>query len=219
MIKKNDFIEIEFTARTLEGDIFDTNIKEDAQKINLKIEPKPLIICISQNMILPSIDEFLTGKSIGEYQLELSPEKAFGFRKRELVKTMPLSVFRNSQNPPYPGAVFSFDNMLGKVTSVSGGRVIVDFNNPVAGKSVVYDLKVKKIIDNQEEKIKSLFSVFFGSEIPFKVQENRIIIEADRKFKQLFQAFSPKFKEILNLDLEVKEKPEKEANEQKEEKK
>jgi len=39
MIKKNDFVEIEFTGKILDtGEIFDTNIKEEAEKINPKIE-------------------------------------------------------------------------------------------------------------------------------------------------------------------------------------
>ena len=56
-LKQNDFIEIEFTGKVRDGDIFDTNIKEDAKKINLDIKTRPLIICIGQNMILPAIDE------------------------------------------------------------------------------------------------------------------------------------------------------------------
>lgn len=206
MIKKNDFVQIEYTGKVQGGDIFDTNILEDAKKIGLKIEEKPLIICIGQGMILPSIDDFLTGKEIGEHDLKLEASKAFGHRKREMIKTMPISVFKNSQTPPYPGAVFSFDNMLGKVTSVSAGRVIVDFNNPVAGKDVEYKLIVKKIIENNEEKVKALMTAFWGKDVPFKIEGNKIEIETEKNFAKFFEMFSDKFKQILNLELEIKEK-------------
>ena len=208
-IKKNDFVEIEYTGKVQGGDIFDTNIKEDAKKIELKIEPKPLVICIGQGMILPAIDDFLTGKPVGEYSLELKAEKAFGLRKREMIKILSLNVFRNSDRYPQPGMVFSFDNMLGKVTSVSGGRVTVDFNNPVAGKDVHYKLIVKKIIEDSHEKVKALMSAFWGKDVPFKLENNKIVIETEKNFAKFFDMFNDKFKEILNLELDIKEKIEK----------
>ena len=70
-LQRNDFVDLEFTARVRDGDIFDTNIKDDAKKINLEIETNPLVICLGQGMILPSIDEFLIGKIPGKYTLEI----------------------------------------------------------------------------------------------------------------------------------------------------
>ena len=115
-LQKNDFVELEFIGKVKGGDIFDTNIKEEAKKINLELESRPLIICLSQNMILPSIDEFLIGKDIGKYALELSPEKAFGNRDRTLIKTLPIRIFMEKKVYPQPGMMFEFDNVLGKVS-------------------------------------------------------------------------------------------------------
>lgn len=218
-IKKNDFIEIEYTGKVKDGIIFDTNIKEDAKKIELKIDPKPLVICIGQGMILPAIDDFLIEKELGNYTLELTADKAFGLRRRDLIKTMSLSAFKTSDQYPSPGMVFSFDNMLGKVVSVSGGRVIVDFNNPVAGKDVVYELRAKRILDNVEEKAKAATSILFGKEVPFKLENNKIIIETEKNFASFFLMFKEKIKEMLNLDLEIKEKPEKKQEIKKQEEK
>jgi len=206
-LKKNDFVEIEYTGKTKDGEIFDTNIEEEAKKINLDIKTRPLIICLGQNMILPSIDEFLIGKEIGEYILELFPEKAFGNRNRNLVKTMPLSVFSKHNIKPEKGMVFTFDDMFGKVLS-SGSRVIVDFNNPIAGKEVVYELKIKKIITDIDNEIKSLMLSFFRQEFQFEVKEKKLIIKLQKQdltIKPLIELFKEKFKEILNLELEVTE--------------
>ena len=204
-IQKKDFVEMEYTGRVKDGDIFDSNIPEDVKKMNLNINPNPIIICIGENMILPSIDEFLIGKDIGNYTLDLPAEKAFGERKRELIRTVSLSLFKNQDRYPQPGMVFSFDNMLGKVTAVSGGRVIIDFNNPIAGKEVIYTIKIKRIIENQEEKVKSLILTYFGKEFTFKIENNKLIIEVEKKLVKLFEIFKPKFKEIFNLDLETSE--------------
>jgi FKBP-type peptidyl-prolyl cis-trans isomerase 2 len=159
-------------------------------------------------MILPAIDEFLIGKEIGNYSLDLESKKAFGERRKDLIKVMPLSLFNNQKAMPEKGMVFSFDNLLGKITAVSGGRVIVDFNNPLAGKSVVYELTVKRILDDKSEKIKALMLAFFSKEFPFKLEDNNLTIEAEKNSGGFIELFKPKFKEILDLDFGIKEKAE-----------
>ncbi|MGD2072554.1 MAG: peptidylprolyl isomerase [Candidatus Thorarchaeota archaeon] len=203
-LKKNDFIEIQYTGKVKDGDVFDTNIADEAKKINLEIKDRPLIICLGQGMILPAIDEFLIGKNAdAEYTLELPSEKAFGKRKRELIKTMPISVFNQAKAKPQAGMIFAFDNMLGKITTVSGGRVIVDFNNPLAGKDVTYNLKVKRILKDEKEKIKSLMRTFFRKEFTFRVEQKKLILRVDEKLKKFVEMFKSKFKEILDLELSV----------------
>jgi len=205
-LEKNDFIELEFIGRIKDtNEVFDTNIEEEAKKLNLDFKSRPLIVCLGQNMTLPAIDDFLIGKPIGDYKLELKADKAFGLRRRELLKTMPVSVFSKQNINPQAGMVFSFDNMLGKITAVSGGRVIVDFNNPMAGKDVIYELKVKRKVDDEKEKVKALMFVFFGKELKYEIKERKLIIEADKGMDKFILLFSGKFKEILNLDLETSE--------------
>jgi len=205
IIKKNDFVELDFSGRVKNAEIFDTNIKEEAKKIGLEIESRPLIICIGQNMILPAIDEFLDGKEVGKFTLELSPEKAFGPRNKEYLKTMPVKIFHEKQVLPKPGMVFQFDNLLGRISAVSGGRVIVDFNNPLAGKDVVYELNAKKKIEDIKEKAEVLINFYFKQKLDFEIVDKKLLITIDKKFEQAIEYFKPKFKEILDLDLEVKE--------------
>lgn len=215
MIKKNDFIDLEYIGKVKNGEIFDTNIKSEAEKINLEIETRPLIICLGQNMILPAIDEFLIGKEPGNYTLELPPEKAFGIRRRDLVRIMPTSIFKNSDTPPRAGMVFSFDNALGKITSVSSGRITVDFNNPIAGKPVVYELRVKRLITEMNEKAKALLFAMFRRDLDFKIEGNKLILAVEKNLAEVIKLFSEKFKEILNLELEIQVKePKKEETQQ-----
>jgi len=210
--KLNDFLELEYTGRTQDNKIFDTNVPEEASKLGLDKVAGIKIICLGQSMILKAIDDFLLGKDLGKYTLTLEPEQAFGFRQPSLVKIMPMSVFQKQQVYPQPGMVFSFDNALGKVSSVSGGRVIVDFNNPLASKQIIYELEIKKLVSSQEEKIKALMIAFFQQEFPFRIQENKLVIETKNNFSKFVVLFKDKFKEILNLELEVEEKIEEVAN-------
>jgi FKBP-type peptidyl-prolyl cis-trans isomerase 2 len=59
-----------------------------------------------------------------------------------------------------PGEYFDIDGMQAKIQSVSGGRVRVDFNNPLAGKALTYDLKVIRKIEEDKEKIEKLLKYY-----------------------------------------------------------
>lgn len=207
-LKKNDFIEIEFTGKIKDGDIFDSNIKEDIEKAKLKLEAKPFIFSLGQGMFLKGIDDFLIGKEIGEYDIELKPEDAFGKRDSKQVQIIPMKIFHQQKINPYPGAVFNFDGKIARIISVSGGRVMTDFNNPLAGKIVEYKIKVKRKLDNQNEKIKSFINFLFKQDFDFEIKDKKLILKTPKQLTQVAEMFKDKFKEIFYLDLETKEKSE-----------
>ncbi|MEK6820119.1 MAG: hypothetical protein AABX71_00220, partial [Nanoarchaeota archaeon] len=103
-----------------------------------------------------------------------------------------------------------------RISAGSGGRGIVDFNNPLAGKPVVYELRVKRKISDEGEKVKALMSAFFKREFDFEIKEKKLIIKATEAEKKFLQLFKDKFKEILDLDLEIGvEEKENKADEEK----
>lgn len=206
-LQEGEFVELDYVGREKGGDVFDTNVEEEAEEMGLDIEHRPVAICLGQNMILPAIDEFLVGKKIGkEYTLELEPENAFGKRKKDLIETMPMRVFREHDINPRPGMSFNFDNRVGKIRAVSGGRVIVDFNNPMASKDLVYTLKPKRKIKDKSEQVKVLMKTLLRKEFPFEIEDHTVKIETDQKSKQFIQAYKQKFEEILDMSIEVEEK-------------
>jgi len=208
-LQKKDFIEIEFTGRVKDGDIFDSNIRENLKKLHQghshEIEAKPAIICLGKGMFLKAIDDFLIGKEIGNYEIELSPEKAFGARLPQLVQKVPMKIFSSQKLNPYPGEVFNFDGRLAKVLSVSGGRVMVDFNHPLAGKNVIYEIRVLRKVEDLNEKIKAVIDFLFRREFKFSFQEKKVIMEVEKSLSKFAEAFSGRFKDILGMELEIKE--------------
>ena len=204
-LQKKDFIEIEFTGRVKDGEIFDSNIKQDLEKLDSKATPKPLVFCLGEGMFLKGVEDFLIGKEIGKYKIELTPENAFGNRDSSLVKMIPLKVFKQHNVNPVPGTVFNFDNRMAKILTVSGGRVMTDFNNPLAGKEVVYDVKVLRKVEDTNEKIKAFNDFLFRKDFKFEVKDKKLIIEVEKQMTKFVEMFKDKFKEIFNLDLEVKE--------------
>ncbi len=213
VLKKKDFVEIEFTGRVRNGEIFDSNIKEDLEKANLKIEPKPFVFCLGESMFLKALDDFLIGKNFGEYKIELEPEKAFGNRDPKLIKMIPMSVFREQKINPVQGIMFNFDGRIAKILTVSGGRVVADFNNSLSGKTVEYRIRVLRTVKDTKEKIEALNEFFFKKNFKFEIKEKKLIMEVEKTMVEFVKMFKEKFKEILDLELEIKEVEDKETKE------
>ncbi len=204
-LQKKDFIEIEFTGKVKDGDVFDSNIKKDLEKLNPDAVAKPLIFCLGEGMFLEAIDDFLTGKELGRYKIELAPDKAFGKRLAQLVQMIPTKLFKSQKLNPYPGAVFNFDGRMAKVLTVSGGRIMVDFNHPLAGKDVVYEIHVLRKVEDLNEKVKAFIDFLFRREFKFSIEEKKIVIEVEKEFSKFVSMFKEKFKEVLGMELEIKE--------------
>jgi len=210
--KKGDFVEIEFLGRNLQtNEVFDTNITEEAKKIDLKLTGKPLLIKIGSDMVVRGFDESLEGKELGvKNTVKLSPEKAFGKRVPSLVRMIPMKFFIAQKIMPQPGMILTLDNNMVKVISVSGGRVMVDFNSPLAGKDVEYEFTIKRQVNDTKERVKAIQLFFFGHEFDFDVDEKtKKIIFHDLKLTPVLNVFKDKFKELLDMDVEILAKPEK----------
>mgnify|MGYP001605177149 CR=1 FL=1 len=209
-VKKNDFVEIEFTGYA-NNEIFDTTDSKEAAKLtnnqNIK-DIKPITISVGNSMLLKGFDESLEDKEIGkEYEIILTNEKAFGKRYSDLIKTVPIKIFREKNTNPYPGMTIQMDTSIAKVLSVSGGRVIVDFNNPLAGKEIKYKFRIIKKVDNDEEKINAMQDFFLRQRFKFRLEGKKVIFE-DKKIKYIIDLFSEKLKEISGFDFVVEEKEE-----------
>jgi FKBP-type peptidyl-prolyl cis-trans isomerase SlyD len=207
-LQKKDFVELEFTAKIKETDqIFDTNIKEKAEEIGIE-NVKPLTVCIGEGMVLKGLDNALEGKELNkEYEIELSPQNAFGLRNPSLVKIVPINVFLEKNINPYPGLVLDMDGIIARISSVSGGRVLVDFNNPLSGKTVIYSFKITKKIDDSKEKIRILGEYYLGID-KFDLEGDSAIFAGNFQ-KKTFDEFSKKMKEILGIEVRLKQKEEK----------
>lgn len=214
-ISKNDFIEIEFTGLA-NNQIFDTTDKEEAKKLGIEADVKPLVVSVGNEMLLKGFDDYLEGKETGKkYSLKLSPEKAFGKRNPKMIRTMPIKVFHEKEINPYPGLTVQLDNYIAKILSVSGGRVIVDFNNPLAGKEIQYDFTIKRKINDDTEKINALQDFFFKQRFDFEVKHDeksktKKVIFKKQEIKPFVDIFKQKFKDMTGLDFEIEEKKEKE---------
>jgi FKBP-type peptidyl-prolyl cis-trans isomerase 2 len=185
-VEKGDVIRLRYTGRVKEtGEIFDTTDEEVAKKAGIYREDGvygPVPIAVGAGHVLRGLDEALEGLEVGKrYEIEVPPEKGFGKRDPRLVKTFTLGQFRRSGLVPFPGMPVEIETesgrkMKGRVLTVSGGRVRVDFNHPYAGKRLVYDVEIVEKIEDPIEKVKAMIEL----SLP-RIDAGKVVIEIGEK--------------------------------------
>jgi peptidylprolyl isomerase len=213
--KKGDYVEIEFTGYH-DGIVFDSNIPEELIKLNPNAEAnQKTVIAIGQKMVVEGLDKALEDKELNkEYNIHVLYKEGFGERKRDLVKTIPLNVFTKQKIDPKPGATLILDNMLARVITVSGARVITDFNNPLAGKDLDYKFKIKRLVTDVNEKSVAFFEFFFRFVPKFEIIEKKAIVKGTKELEEMVKQYKDKFNEIVGIDIEFKEEVNEENKEE-----
>ena len=176
--KKGDFVELDYTGRLKEsGRVFDTTEQSIAEKEGMPKQGKyePSIVILGERQLLPGLETFIEGKEPGKYTVELSAEQAFGKKDAKLLRLIPMKLFRKENINPFPGLDVTVDNQHGIVRTVNGGRIIVDFNHPLSGQEVIYDIDVKRIVEDKKEQVEAVLKSM-GLDGDVVVAENKATV-------------------------------------------
>jgi peptidylprolyl isomerase len=160
-LQKGNFVILDYTARVKEtSEVFDTTVEETAKKERLYKEGEiyePKLIVIGEGWVLKALDESLTTMELGKTTaVEIPPEKAFGERDSEKVKRVPLRRLTDKGITPSLGMRVEYNGKMATVRTVGGGRVLLDFNPPLAGKTLIYEVTVRKKLRTRKMKIAAL---------------------------------------------------------------
>ena len=159
--QKGDFILINYTGKVKEtNEVFDTTFEEVAKKEHLHKEGEiyePKLVVVGEGWVLKALDEALLGMELEKQStVEIPADKAFGARDPEKIKRVPLRQLLAKEINPVIGARIEYQGKMASVRSIGAGRVLLDFNPPLAGKTLIYDATINKKLDSTEEKVNAL---------------------------------------------------------------
>lgn len=160
-VEKGDFILIDYVTTIKEtGEVFDTTSEDKAKESGILKENavyEPMLVVVGEGWVLKELDDSLLGLELNTPAIiEIPPEKGFGPRDPSKIRRVPIRRFRGQDVNLFPGAQIEVEGSMAVVRSVGSGRVQLDFNPPLAGKTLVYDLTVLSKIEETEGKIKAL---------------------------------------------------------------
>jgi len=160
-LQKGDFVLVDYVMRVKDtNEIIDLTVEEVAKKEKVYREDgvyEPALVILGEGWILKGVEEELYKMDVGESKvIEVPPDKAFGERDTSKVKIVNARDLTKRGITPRVGARVELDDGVAIIRRAEGGRVILDYNHPLAGRTIVCEVKVVKKIEDVKEKIKEL---------------------------------------------------------------
>lgn len=173
-IKRGDFVRLNYTGE-VDGKVFDTTdeaIAKDHGIRNPESVYGPFVIRVGSGHLISGLDEALEGKEVGvEYSIDLPPERGFGTRDESQIESIPATRF---EKVPEIGSRIQIEGREGVVIDRIGkrGRIIVDFNHPLAGRTLHYRFRIEDRVDSPVEQIRGLIRLYAQREMEVEVEGN-----------------------------------------------
>lgn len=148
-VEAGDYVLFHYVGRFEDGEVFDTSYEEIARENGILVEEReygPMWVRIGVGEIIPGLDEAIIGMEAGEKKtVTVPPEKAYGMPNPELVISVPREEFTKAGLEPQEGLYVMTDSGIAKIVSVGESEVSLDFNHPLAGKTLVFEVEVIEV--------------------------------------------------------------------------
>lgn len=131
-------------------------LRVDGEVVDQSEEGEPLVYLHGHNNIIPGLERALDGKQVGDsFQVTVPPEEGYGERDEENVQVLPREDFEDDVEV---GASYFAQSEDGSITpltvvEVMSDGVRVDFNPPLAGETLDFQVTVRGIRDAAPEEI------------------------------------------------------------------
>lgn len=182
-ITKGDIIKLSFTGKLDNGSVFDTTDADVAKENDIYDEKRtyePMAVVVGSNTVVQGLEEDLPGKKKGYKGIvTVPPEKGYGFRSLELIETVSSKKF---EKKPEVGAWIESNGRIGVIESVSGGRVRVDYNEPLAGKTLTFEYTIEDVLEDKGEKTDAIVHGYLSPEAKYTVEGDSITIDVPKEF-------------------------------------
>jgi FKBP-type peptidyl-prolyl cis-trans isomerase 2 len=134
VIKEGDKVKVNYTGRFTDGNIFDTSIGK-----------KPLEFTVGAHQMIRGFENAVIGMKVGETKtVTLQPTEAYGEIDQNKIMVFDKNSFANFQSIK-TGSMVSAGNLSGKVISKTDQNAVIDFNPPMAGKILVFEITIVSI--------------------------------------------------------------------------
>ena len=140
---------------------------------------------------------------MGDYTVDIEAKRAFGKKSAKLIQLIPAKKFTEHGIKPTPGLSVNVDGNMGLIKSVSGGRILVDFNHPLSGKDLTYEIGIKRVVTDKKEQVESLLDLILSvrkgeSEISLTGEDCTVKIKKKLP-KEVLKKVEEKIKELVKL--------------------
>lgn len=122
---------------------------EDKTQVQSNIGQEPMVYVHGTRQIIPGLEKQLTGLKVGETKhVELTPEDGYG--PRDPARTQEVDKDKIPEEARKVGSKLTGQGpqgqpMYAEVKEVKDKTLVLDLNHPLAGKKLIFDVKVLKV--------------------------------------------------------------------------
>lgn len=131
-VKMGDTVRVHYSGALANGTPFDTSEGRD-----------PLAFTVGLGQVIPGFERSVIGLEVGEtVTVRIEPEDGYGSRHDELSHVVKVDDFATD---PFVGGEVNLvspdgDEMPGRIVAIDGDDVTLDFNHPLAGETLVFEV-------------------------------------------------------------------------------
>jgi FKBP-type peptidyl-prolyl cis-trans isomerase SlyD len=147
-IEPNKVVEFHYTVRDKEnGQVYDSSVQRG----------EPIRVLMGANQIIPGLERQLMGMEEGQRAvIEVPAEEAYGQRNPEMVQALPREYFQGielEKGLPLQATTPEGHIVNMVVLDFNDKEVVVDFNHPLAGRDLVFEVEILKIREATPEEL------------------------------------------------------------------
>ena len=168
------------------GDLIETTREEIAKEHEMHQEGRnysPMVCIVGTGNLIAGFEAALKDAKVGkEVEVEIAPADAYGEKDASLVETISIDKLRRAVQDPnslYLGAPVNINGRQGYLSYLAAGRARIDYNHPMAGKTLKYVFTIIKEVKGKEDKVMGLLESNTGHsvfEVSFKGDDLSIIL-------------------------------------------
>ncbi len=196
-MEEGDLVYVDFDLWIMPDDeeeepiLFDTTDEEKAEEEEIYNEdasygPTPFVI--EEGEILEGFYKALLESEVGEEKsVEVPPDEGIGNRDPGKIELFSRRELDRKGIDPVVGKEVEIDDRRGTVIQATAGRIRIDFNHPLAGKTLRYDFEIVDKPEEEEEIVKAIFEKDFRkSELEIQKEEDAldIVLPDECKYDQ-----------------------------------
>jgi peptidylprolyl isomerase len=147
--KQGDTVRVHYTGRLTSGEVFDSSVCSDDSSGSS--DSSPLEFTIGEQQVIPGFENGVIGLAPGESKTVTIPvDQAYGQHNQDMVAVVP-----RDQVPPHIvvelGSQLELTQEDGQafnvvITDVTDSTITLDANHPLAGRELIFDLKLVEIV-------------------------------------------------------------------------
>lgn len=141
-VKKGDKVSVEYEGKFETGEVFDSSSHGD--------HSHPLEFQVGSGQVIKGFDDAVTGMNLNqEKEIKIAPEEAYGVQDPNLMREVPRNVLPQDQKPQEDMTLVmktkDGQQLQARIAKVTKDTVTLDMNHPLAGKTLIFKIKLVKI--------------------------------------------------------------------------